>query len=209
MATAIYEAEKLAQSVVDREAELHNQRIRERYLQLQNAEAMQFAEETRETEYAVRASVLAPEKTVVDTPVFERTPVVTEYTHERVDSPVFTTEKFNAIQVNDTVQIQTPVAPVQAPAIVAEIRTEAQYSLSNLAKAVLVAFTALVVVMMSLICVNTQILNRKAMQYNALQRERAELVERNADIESRIARAQSEDTIREYAESKGMILGDE
>ena len=79
------------------EAQRHNEMIRERYRKLQNAEADQFAEETR-TEEKAYAEITTPETTPayispssVETTVFEQTPRVTEY---RSASPVFTTEKF-------------------------------------------------------------------------------------------------------------------
>lgn len=61
--------------------------------------------------------------------------------------------------------------------------------------------------MLTLICVNTQILSRKSAELKDLERQRQELVERNEEIQRRIEDAQSEETIREYAISNGMIQG--
>ena len=52
--------------------------------------------------------------------------------------------------------------------------------------------------------------NRRKYRHNELrnlEQQREELVERNAEIQRRIEIAQSEETIREYALSQGMIQG--
>lgn len=189
-----------------KEAELHNAQIAERYKRLQNAEATQFAEANdtqMQTEYTVRASVLAPEKPAVE-------PQVTEFVRERIDSPVFTTEKFEragATAQSVPTMIQAPVfTPTQSVATAVEAET--QYSLTRMAKMVMAAFAAVVVLMLTLICVNTQILNRQSVRIRNLEEQREELIERNEEIQSRIEAAQSEETIREYAISQGMIAGE-
>ena len=68
-------------------------------------------------------------------------------------------------------------------------------------------FATVVVMMLTLICVNTQIIQRKSMQLRNLEQQREELVNRNEEIQRRIENAQSEETIREYALSQGMIQG--
>ena len=93
---------------------------------------------------------------------------------------------------------------VQAPVAAAAIE-EAQYSLSRMAKIVMAAFATLVMVMLSVICINTQIISQKTLQLEALEAQRAALLEENAEIQSRIAQAKSEEVIREYAKSQGMI----
>lgn len=202
----------------DKQAQLHNAQIKERYRRLQSAEADQFDSETEmrsETEYTVRASVLAPERpAVADTPVTEQTPQVTEFVREKIDSPVFTTEKFDRAGAIEQERNYAPVVmpapvemPVQAQAPAAVVSTETQYSLSRMAKMVMAAFAAVVVLMLTLICVNTQILSRKSAELKDLERQRQELVEHNEEIQRRIEDAQSEETIREYAISNGMIQG--
>ncbi len=201
---------------VEQEAELHNAQIRERYQRLQNAEADQFASETpvARVENTIRSSVLAPEKPLqaeTAVPAVAVDAQVTEFTRERIQSPVFTTEKFDRIaETNQAAAI--PVQNVQertiqmhAPTMVAH--TEAQYSLSAMAKMVLAAFTALVVVMLAVICINTNILHRQSVRIRNLEDKREELVERNEEIQQRISEAKSEETIREYALSQGMIEG--
>lgn len=199
------------------EAQKHNALINERYRRLQNAEADQFSAPTterNETAYAVRASVLAPERPAVsETPLVEQTPQVTEYVRSRIETPVFTTEKFDVAERQETlastyaptpVAIATPVE-IQAPAKAAAAMTEAQYSLSHMAKMVLAAFVAVVTVMLALICVNTQLIEQRATRIRSLEERRAELVTEYAELQRAIEIAKSEDTVRDYAQGQGMI----
>lgn len=202
----------MAMKLQEREAEIHNARIKERYQQLLNAEAEQFAEHTEvrnESAYEVRASILAPERPVEQTPVFEQVPQVTEYMSTRSDSPIFTTEKFNAVS---DMQTATPVAPVeipapmQAPVAAVAVETEAQYSLSRVAKIAMAAFASVVVVMLSAIGINSNVIQKNTVRLNALEERRAELIEQNTEIQRRIEDARSEETIRQYALEQGMIF---
>ncbi len=212
------ELERTRKMTAEEEAQKqqHNALINERYRRLQDAEADQFASGTPTTDFGattVRASVLTPEAPVyTETPVFEQTPQVTEFVRERIDSPVFTTEKFNAIsETAATVVAPAPVAampveivmPTAAP--VASVAVEEQYSLSRMAKLVMAACAVLVVLMLTLICVNTHALNAQSVRIQNLEQRRAELVEEHASVQRRLAEAQSEQTIREYALSQGMI----
>lgn len=201
---------------VEREAQLHNAQINERYRRLQNALADQFAESTQEVRdesaYAVRASVLTPEAPAVEsTPVTEQTPQVTEFVRERVDAPVFTTEKFDfTTQAPTPVATQAPVElqyPMQAPVQNTSVAKQVEYSLSRMAKVVMATFVALVVVMLTFICLNTHKLEFKRIKVKNLEEKRQELIERNEELQRRIEQAQSEDVIREYALSQGMIRG--
>ena len=108
-------------SAAEQQAQLqHNAMIAERYRRLQNAEASQFGEHTEETRnesnYTVRASVLAPEAPVmnapvVDAPAQEQVPQITQYVRTPVENPVFTTEKFDVVNENKAVaQVRTPKA---------------------------------------------------------------------------------------------------
>ena len=210
MAT-LMENQMIRNLTVDKEAELHNAQINERYKRLQNAEADQFAESTEEiraeSAYSVRASVLTPDAPVLEnTSVFEQTPQITEFVREEVQSPVFTTEKFESVVENAPVAVQTPVElPIQK--VVTAVAKQAEYSLTAMAKVVMATFVAVVVLMLTLICVNTQTLERKSVQLKNLEKQREELVERNEELQLRIEKAQSEETIREYAISQGMIQG--
>ncbi len=207
----LLEYERTQELTATREAELHNAGIKERYRRLRDAEERQFGEtttqETNATDYTVRASVLAPERPVETKPVDVQAPTVTEYVRTRVESPVFTTEKFNALPQETPVAMQAPIEipTAQAPASTAAIAREVQYSLSQMAKTVMAAVAAVVVMMLVAICINTHIINIKTAQLQALETRRAELTEQNAEIQNRIQKAKSEQSIREYAESQGMI----
>ena len=199
---------------VEDEAQKHNAQISERYRRLQDAEADQFGSST--VNAPVASVTVAPEKTV--RPVFEQTPAlaqapqVTEYVRSRIETPVFTTEKFSNMTATAvaTPVISAPVAPmpVEVYAPVQAVEKEEQYSLTRMAKAVIAVFATLVIAMLTLICINTQIINQKTIRIQNLEEKRQELIEQNAEIQRRIERAQSDETIREYALSQGMILGE-
>lgn len=188
------------------EAQKHNARISENYNRLKNAIASQFAEDVRTDERRAddaRANVNTHEKLTYISPnggnasTYAQVPTVTEYASQRT-AALFTTEKFERMQLPEE---QTIAAPVQAAAV----RMEAQYSLSLTAKIAIVAFVAVVTVMLSLICVNTYTINAKRANIARLEEQKAVLVEQNAQVQKRIEDAKSEETIREYAESQGMV----
>lgn len=188
------------------EAQKHNARISENYNRLKNAIASQFAEDVRTDERKeddAQANVNAHEKPTYISPnggnasTYAQVPTVTEYATQRT-AALFTTAKFERMQLPEE---QTVAAPVQAAAV----RMEAQYSLSLMAKIAIVAFVAVVTVMLSLICVNTYTINAKRANIASLEEQKAVLVEQNAQVQKRIEDAKSEETIREYAESQGMV----
>lgn len=188
------------------EAQKHNARISENYNRLKNAIASQFAEDVRTDERKeddAQANVNAHEKPTYISPnggnasTYAQVPTVTEYASQRT-AALFTTEKFERMQLPEE---QTVAAPVQAAAVI----MEAQYSLSLTAKIAIVAFVAVVTVMLSLICVNTYTINAKRANIARLEEQKAVLVEQNAQVQKRIEDAKSEETIREYAESQGMV----
>ena len=186
---------QIVRTSVEKEAELHNAQIKERYRRLQEAEADQFAEtETvatnNATDFITRAFVASP-----TAPVQEQVPEVTEYVRERIDSPVFTTEKFERLQNNATVVNAVPVQfPVQ--------------TVTRLAKTVMAAFAAVVVLMLTLICVNTNLINQKSYYLRSLEAQKQELVETYSEIQARLERATSDDAIEEWAQANGMIRGE-
>lgn len=209
---ATLELERTRVLGAEEEAQKHNAMIAERYRRLQDAEADQFAESCR-AEDSIRASVLTPEAPVytapAETPVVEQTPQVTEFVRARIETPVFTTEKFNGLTEEKTVEITAPTqtAPVELYAPTQAVAAEAQYSLSAMAKAVLAAFVATVMVMLTLICVNTQLIRMKSVRIQNLEEQKQQLSEELSELQSRIEMAQSEEAIRQYALSNGMILG--
>ena len=195
-----------------KEAELHNAGIQERYRRLREAEERQFSAPTQNAaDYTVRASVLAPEKPAFSTfesvPQTAQTPQITEFVRERVTSPVFTTEKFETLTVEQAVQapVEIPVARVEQTAQAVEV---AQYSLSSFAKKAIVAFCATVTLMTSLIGVNTHLINKKRVEIENLQIRQQQLLRENEEVQRRIEEATSEESIREYALSQGMIERD-
>ena len=197
------------------EAQKHNAMISERYNRLKNAVANQFAEDTRTIESGAEnayASVSAPEQAplyitpnaVGNTATYAQTPTVTEYI-SRASSALFTTEKFEKMQPAQAQEIVTQPIAIATPMQSAAVKTEAQYSLSSMAKIVMAAFAFVIVAMLTLICVNTYTINQKRMRIEELEAQKAELVERSQEIQRRIENATSEETIREYAESQGMV----
>lgn len=187
---------------VDTAAKLHNAQINERYRRLQNAEADQFATPTQQT----YEPVLSVEPTVlpVETPAVEQAPQVTEYVRSYAESPLFTTEKFD--RVEELIQEETPVATVKVVENTA-VAQEAQYSLTHMAKVVMAAFATLVMIMLTLICVNSHVISRNEVEIQALELQREQLIEENAEIRALIENAQSDEVIREFALQNGMIAG--
>ena len=94
-------------------------------------------------------------------------------------------------------------APVQAT----ERAVEVSYALTPFAKIVMAAFTFVVVAMLALICMNTQIIRQKRIRLQNLEEKKQQLINEVEDIETRIAAAQSEETIRQYALQNGIVLG--
>lgn len=194
---ATLELEKTQTLSVEAQAQQHNAMIRERYRRLQDAEHNQFASETQD----VHASVFTPES-----PAIEQAPQVTEYVPARAEIPVFTTEKFTTAAAN-TVQApqQIMAKPVElyAPTAV----ESAQYMLSGMAKAVLAVFTAVIVAMLTLICVNSYVIRQKTVRVQNLEQKKEQLTDMNEEIQRRLQAAESEETIAQYAQSQGMIWG--
>ncbi len=197
----LLEERTMENTIVDLEAQKHNEMINERYRRLFSAEEIQFAE-SEATAVQSYAPVSTHEAPVEDfAPTVEQVPTVTEYA--RTTSPVFTTEKFARIEENQSqIVVSAPVSTVSAKAV-----SEIAYTLSPLAKIVMAVFTAVVVAMITLICINTHAINTKTVRLKNLEKQKEELMERNEDIQRRIDEARSEQAIRAYAESQGVSLG--
>ena len=189
-------------SSAELEAQQHNAMIKERYRRLQNAVADQFAA----VENAVHAETPVKEETAAyinpseaNTAVLEQEPTVTEYISPMANV-LFTTEKFERLTVEEPVR---PVAPVvKAQAVVS---TQAQYSLTAFAKAAMAVFAMVIVAMLTMICVNTHMISQKRIKIQNLEEKKEQLAEHYEDIQRRIEAAQSEEAIREYALSQGMV----
>lgn len=188
--------------VPNREEQLHNSKISENYRILREALDRQFDVIEAETTSQTYASTLAPER-----PVPTNTPTQTPATHERVQSPLFTTETLDrAIQNNVVTQPIAPVAPVEMPT--ATVAVEETYSLNSFAKTVAAVFAAVIVMMLTVICINTQVINQKATQLYELEQTRNELVTKNVQLKKLIKEATSEERIEEFAEKNGMVKGE-
>ena len=81
----------------------------------------------------------------------------------------------------------------------------AQYSLSALAKVIMAIFAAVVIALISLIAYNSQVINRKMIKIKDLESKREQLLDQQEEIQSRIAMAQSEESILHWAQSQGMV----
>lgn len=196
----VLENMKTQLSSAEMEAQKHNAMINERYRRLQNALADQFAEtsesaqETENTEISVYTSV-------EDSAALEQAPQVTEYVQTRSSAAVFTAEKFDRMQGMEQAYA-APVA-ISAPVMATRVKAEAQYSLTPFAKIAMAIFTFVIVAMITLICVNTHIINQKSIKLQNLEKKKEQLMEKSEELQSRIDEARSEETIRAYAEAQG------
>ena len=189
---AYYDGRKT--TVIDKEAELHNSRINNMYTILQNAESEQLERLWEEAKNAPQASVLAPEKPA-ETPVYEHTPV---------ESDLFT-----PATLDRTIERSVPLYPAYQPAPT-QVAVEAEqeeftYSLTSMAKKAIAIFASAAAVMMTLICVNTHIINQRRAEINALELSNANARVAIAQLEKEIAEASSEEAIRAWALAEGLI----
>ena len=185
-------------------AQRHNELINENFLKIKNLVHAQFDEDE------VQDVVETVEEVVEETPLYispanvtnlERAPIVTEYASPMA-AAVFTAQKFEISKENT--QPVEYTAPVQAT----ERAVEVSYALTPLAKVIMAAFTFVVVAMLALICMNTQIIRQKSIRIQNLEEKKQQLLNQVDEIESRIAAAQSEETILQYALENGIILGE-
>lgn len=196
----VLENTKTQLSSAELEAQKHNAMINERYRRLQNALADQFAEtsdsaqENENTETSVFTSV-------EDSVALEQAPQVTEYVQTRPSSALFTAEKFDRMQGME--QAYAAPAAVSAPVTVARVKSEVQYCLTPFAKIAMAIFTFVIVAMITLICVNTHIINQKSIKLKNLEKKKEQLMEQSEDLQRRIDEARSEEAIRAYAEAQG------
>ena len=199
MATLLDEV-KVQALAVDEAARLHNAQINERYRRLQDAEADQFATPTQQT-YAQPVLSVEPIVLSMETPAVEQVPQVVEFVRSYTESPLFTTEKLEKVErlIEEQTVVETPVATVAVK--------EESYSLTHAAKVVMAAFAALVVLMLTIIGINSRIISRNEVEIQALEIQKAQLIEDNAAIRALIENAQSDEVIREFAVQNGMMAG--
>lgn len=220
--TTVWEKQAIDQAQAE-EAKRHNQMVHERYLRLQNAEEMQLSETFERAEQAknAAATIVSPvveqkpaEKTVApvyiernrggDTPVQRE--LFTAETLRRVIADGATIDQ-HAAKSAVAEEKKNAYAPLEVQAVrqnVAETQVAAEtYSLTSAAKAVIAAFATLVVLMLTIIGINTRILNARGAEVVALEEKRAELVAESRELAGRIAEATDEETIAEWAEQNG------
>jgi hypothetical protein len=199
-------------SSITREEQEHNALIKERYNQLRNAVADQFSEQPQiaQQEPNVQASVAASLASVYRpaydfSSVLDQRPTVTEYINPGIaQAPA--SEQVTYAQA-ETYAMPTFIADVaKAPEQTAATQVES-YSLSTMAKAAMALFAVVTIGLLAVIGANTQVIQQKERHLQALQQERVELLRQGEDIQRRIEMAKSEETIREYALSQGMIEG--
>ena len=187
------------------QAQKHNDSINENFLKIKNLVHSQFDED----EVQDVATETMEEPVVEETPLYispsnvaklEQAPVVTEYAAPMAAS-VFTSQTYEMAREN--VQPVEFTAPVQATARVVEVR----YALTPLAKIAMAAVTCVVVGMLALIGVNSQMIRQKKVRLQNLEEKKQQLINEVDEIETRIAAAQSEETIRQYALENGIVLG--
>ena len=179
-----------------RDAELlHNSRISENYRLLRDLEEKQFA--TIQQERA-EAKVLTREQP-------------TTLPRERITSELFTTETLDRAIRNNVVAepvVEQAVTMQINNQVTESVAVEEVASLSNFAKTVAAVFAAVIVTMLTLICINTQIINQKAAYLSTLEQTKQELVAKELDLQEKIVRQTSKKAIEEFAEKYGMVKED-
>ena len=184
-------------------AQRHNELINENFLKIKNLVHAQFDEDE------VQDVAETVEEVVEETPLYispanatnlEQAPIVTEYASPMATA-VFTAQKFEIAKENT--QPVEYSAPVQA----SQRAVEVSYALTPLAKVIMAAFTFVVLAMLALIGMNTQIIRQKSIRIQNLEEKKQQLLNQVDEIENRIAAAQSEETILQYALENGIVLG--
>lgn len=182
------------------EAQLHNAQISENYRLLKDAVERQIA--TFDFETQPRASVITPERPM------ERVQEV-QAPRDRV-SDLFTTDTLDRALRNNAPEIPTaPMDYVQQNNDVENVaEQESVFGLSAMAKAIAAVFCAVIVTMLTMISINTQIINEKATKLAELERQQRTLIQRSVKLKNQIEDATSDETIKEFAEQFGMVKVD-
>ena len=151
--------------------------------------------------------------------------------HTRVDSPLFTPEMLERTMRGGEAPVSdfggaaemyapaaemyaaempaaVPMAPAVAEMPVAAVNTEAaeeSYGLSAFAIRMIAAFAAAVVMLLTVIGINSYVIRQKTNQLRNLEQRREQLVEETEALEMQIEEATSYEAILEYAQKHGMI----
>ena len=133
-------------------------------------------------------------------------PVVTEFTHAVPD--LFKAETMEKVLSRSAMEIAMPAAEVYTAPVnemtaveTSEVQMEEEYGISAFAKKLLIAFGATVAAMMAVIGVHSYVIQQKNINITQLEQKRQELLEENAEIQARIQRAQSEESLRQFSET--------
>lgn len=216
--TTVWEKEKI-DNIQSEEAKLHNEAIRERYKMLQNAEEAQLSEmfaATRESEQNVTTTPVSHNEFV--TPTASNQVQIGQENVTTQQKNLFTADTLRRIISDNTeaaasattaaaneTYVQTPIVINQRKNEIAEeVKAEVEgYSLTSAAKAVLAAFATLVVLLLTVIGINTRIMNARDAELISLESQRAELIEQSRELAAQIENATSEETIAEWAAQNG------
>ena len=185
-----------ATQVIDREAEMHNAQINDRYAILRNADSEVLEQLWAEAKAAPRASVVAPEKPV-NAPAQQRT---------AMDSDLFrssTLDKTLERSARTYAPTQNVYAPVVTPAQVVE--ESVSFSLTSAAKKAIAVFASLATVMITAICVNTQMINNREAEIARLEARNANARIELARLEADIEYQSSEEVILQWAAHEGLV----
>ncbi len=196
----VLEKEYTISNAQEREkAREHNEQISENYKNLQNAIESQFSVTYASPSPSYSAKTdFAPVQTEGNR--VQQRPQVREYASQTMaETMVFTTEKFG--QTEGTAYINPEEYATQEKALL----KEESYSLTPLAKMIVAGFVAVVTLMLTMAAVNTRIINENNIKLRNLEQQKQELILKNEEIQRNIEKNTSEETIRKYAEEKGMI----
>ena len=185
----------------DQERKLNNSKNNERYKEILGTVEGQFGKEETATTATYSPVMDAPAPTV------EQAPRVTEYTPSGVAASLFTTETLDrmaAKPVEDTFA-PTVIMPQAVEVATPVMEKEASYSLTPMAKVVMAVFTAVVVIMLALIGMNTQTIQRKSLRLKNLEEKKQELIERNEEVQRYIEELQTEESIIKRATEAGLL----
>ena len=187
---------KTSNTMSAKQAELlHNSQISENYRLLRDLENRQFESIERE-----RASLQSNANVLT-----------IERPRERVTSDLFTVETLDRAIRNNTVvePVEMVVEPVQPQAVAVEsVAREEVAMLSSFAKTVAAVFAAVIVMMLTIISINTQIISQKAAYLSTLEQKQQELIAQELDLQEKILRQTSKQAIEEFAEKYGMVKED-
>lgn len=209
MATVI--ENRPAEYTIDEEQIRHNARIRERYDFLMNAEDNQLQDVYESGKLS--DAVYAPERPATPAPMQEMnvmaTPTAPTYSHTVADSRLFGPEMLDRRLLREEITMPLATKPEacvemgeQSENIVQETL---ECKLSPFAKAVGAFFGVAVVAMLSLIALNTKVMQRKNIKMKKLEEKRSELRLQSSEIEARIQAAQSPESIAKWATEHGMV----